>query len=266
MATDDEDEGGSGNTRSPRYPAMSLKDAVAKVKAIYDADKTAGSPLKAALGHMGYTAQSGPANAAIAALRRFGLVESRSGRVVPTARAIAILKLPETDQRRKTAIRDAVLAPSLYKTLLEQYKDTGLPSQASLEQELCLDERFNHNRIPGLVKDFLDSLKFAGLVDETGVLLTQRGDDEGDGDDSSGSLGDAEVDSTHEKTKPERLASGFSSPKAPAGTRDFPLYTSKSRGALFVPERMSPKDFELLKRQIENSLAVIEATAVSEDG
>jgi hypothetical protein len=47
--------------------------------------------------------------------------------------------------------------------------------------------------------------------------------------------------------------------------QEFPLYTPSGKGALSVPAQMTKKAFELLKRQIENSLSVIEATAVVAD-
>lgn len=47
--------------------------------------------------------------------------------------------------------------------------------------------------------------------------------------------------------------------------RDFPIYTTSDRGALYVPGKLKRKDLELLKKQIENHLAVIEATAVEAD-
>lgn len=46
------------------------------------------------------------------------------------------------------------------------------------------------------------------------------------------------------------------------GMQEFPLYPYSARRMLSVPAQMHPKDFELLKRQIENSLSVIEVIAV----
>src|SRR5262245_11834843 len=123
---DDADEK-AGIVRSPRYPAISLREAVAKVKTIYDADKTAGTPTDAALRHMGYKSRSGPALTTIAALKRFGLIETRGGRAYPTSRAVTILRLPENDIRRKKALAEAALAPQIYQELFDRYKDTGLP-------------------------------------------------------------------------------------------------------------------------------------------
>jgi hypothetical protein len=66
--------------------------------------------------------------------------------------------------------------------------------------------------------------------------------------------------------KPPPVNPFFAQPDAPPalakGMRDFPLYTTTHKGGLYVPERMSQKDFDLLKTQIQNSLAIIHATAV----
>lgn len=53
-----------------------------------------------------------------------------------------------------------------------------------------------------------------------------------------------------------------------ANHRYFPLYLSNNeRAVLYVPPTISSKDFDLLKKQIEIHLAVIQATSViSDDG
>jgi hypothetical protein len=176
MATEFENDEGGG-VRSPRYPSVSLETAVEKVKAIYDADKTAGSPVEAAVRHMGYKGRSGPATKVIAALKRYGLAEVRNGRVYPTERAIRILRLSADDDRRKSALKEAALSPEIYMELVKKYRQSGLPSASSLESELVLDGRFNHNAVPSFVTDFLDSLKFAGLTD-LGAVSSHEGDDD----------------------------------------------------------------------------------------
>jgi len=190
---DEQDDDGGGLVRSPRYPQISLEQAVAKVKSLYDADKTAGTPMSALWPKIGYKGKSGPAAGALAAMKRFGLIEVRSGRAFPTKRAITIIRLPPGDVRRNEALREAFLSPSLYSQLMEQYEDSGLPSEESLNHELAMGEQFNHNSIPALVKDFLDSAKYAGLTDASGVLLASGGS--GDGDDPP------EVDETTQETR-----------------------------------------------------------------
>lgn len=254
MATDDDDDGGStSGVRSPRYPQISLKEAVAKAKAIYDKDKTAGSPLKAVYSHMGYKGKSGPSSSALGALKRFKLVENRDGRIHLTQRAIAILRLPETDDRRKAALLEAVMAPELYRSLLERYTESGLPSRASLEHEIVLDGRFNHNAIPGLVRDFYESLQFAGLTDEKGVLLTSGGSGLDDGDESQG---DDEEDGEAAKAAPRKER------KRMPGTKEDVFSLDEGQVVLTWPERLSRdsaddlKDWlELIGRKIDRAVA-----------
>jgi hypothetical protein len=60
-------------------------------------------------------------------------------------------------------------------------------------------------------------------------------------------------------------------PHAPANPlanhRYYPLYLSNNeRAVLYVPSSISSKDFDLLKKQIEIHLSVIQATSVISDG
>src|SRR4029077_17042399 len=83
--------------RSPNYPQISLKEALAKVRKIYEADKRAGSHVDVALSHMGFNTKNGASLSALSALKKFGLMEEKEGRVFPTQRAIEILNFPEGD-------------------------------------------------------------------------------------------------------------------------------------------------------------------------
>lgn len=186
-----------GTKRSPRYPAIGLEEAVKKVGKLYEADRTAGAPAEAAMKHMGYSGRTGPANTAIAALRRFGLVESKAGRVVPSQLAIAILLLPEDDHRRIAALQETALSPETYAELFEEFRPAGgIPSAESMEHDLIIKGEFNPNAVKTFVKDFRESLIFAGLIDENGVILSveesvNQGDEEAG--DSSMAAGSAQM-------------------------------------------------------------------------
>ena len=59
---------------------------------------------------------------------------------------------------------------------------------------------------------------------------------------------------------------GASSPsQKPTGQLPFPLYLSKTQKAmLYVPPSITRKEYDLLKKQIENSLVVMEATILTD--
>ncbi len=203
MATDDDEKAG----RSPRYPAFDLEEAIKKAKSIYDADKTAGTPMEAAYRHMGYKGKSGPASTALAALKRFGLISASGGRVTPTQRAISIIILPESDARRKKSLKEAALSPAVYQRFYDQYKEKGLPSDESFEHELLLGNEFHHSAVKSFVKDFRSSLKYAGLIGEGGVLLPAAGESSGGG--GSGDDPEQEDDRNKKERKRREMATGF---------------------------------------------------------
>ena len=60
--------------------------------------------------------------------------------------------------------RESALSPSLYKELADSHQTTGLPAPDSLEAELVTYKGFNPKAVGGLVRDFLDTLDFAGII------------------------------------------------------------------------------------------------------
>jgi len=162
--------------RSPNYPTVGLREAVDRVRKLYLADGKAGAPAELAAVHIGFAKPHGQAMSVLAALKKFGLVSEVNGRWVPTQRAIEILNLPEPDERRLRALRDAALSPEIYRQLVKAHKDSGWPKNDVLESELKTYRNFNPNSVGAFVKDLKDSLEFAGLSD-LGALELEREED-----------------------------------------------------------------------------------------
>lgn len=159
--------------RSPNYPTVGLKEAIERTKKFYDTDGKAGASPEMAAKHIGYSTAHGEAYSVLSALKKFGLVEDKAGRVVPTARAVEILNLPANDPRRLEAIRKAALAPPIYSEMLKDYRDTGLPADDTLEGELIAYKGFNPNAVKLFLGAFKETLEFAGLSDFS-VLSSER--------------------------------------------------------------------------------------------
>jgi hypothetical protein len=157
-------EEGKKRHRSPSYPTIGLREAVERLGKFYRADGKAGAPPAIAVKHMGYSTAHGAAYSALSALKKFGLVAESNGRIIPSQRAIEIVNLQETDPRRIQAIKDAAVAPTIYRQLIDE-NPNGLPSDESLGSELTAYKDFNPNAVKGFVKDFRDTLEFAGLSD-----------------------------------------------------------------------------------------------------
>jgi hypothetical protein len=157
--------------RSPNYPALGLKASIEKARFLYEADRNAGAPIDAALKHMGFSTRHGQAMTVLSALKKFNLVEESSGRIKPTQQAIDILVFPEPDERRIRAIQECALSPEIYRELFEQYKSTGMPSDETLRAELIADKHFNPSAVEGFIRDFKETLIFAGIMNPVGLSL-----------------------------------------------------------------------------------------------
>jgi hypothetical protein len=156
--------------RSPNYPAISLPAAIDRVGRLYAADKKAGAPLDAAFRHMGFNGRNGKSSVVLSALKKYGLVEDVGGRIAPTQRAVEILVLSKDDPRRLQAIREAALAPDIYREVFDQFSEHGMPSDETLRAELIAYKSFNPTAVVDFVKDFKATIEFASLCEDSEIL------------------------------------------------------------------------------------------------
>lgn len=241
--------------RSPNYPAIGLREAVDRVRTLYTADKRAGAPLEAAVRHLGFSGPHGGAMVVISALKKYGLVEESNKRIMPTQRAIAILVFPDGDPRKRAALKEAALGPSIYRELFERYKENGhLPSDASLSAELEAEAGFNPNAIPDFIKDFKGTTLYAGLTDESGLILTESGN--GAPDSVEPTVSAMESDASKIDAKPD--------PPSPApmiGSRHDVFSLAEGPVTIQWPAALSAESYEdlsawldILKRKIGRSV------------
>jgi hypothetical protein len=151
--------------RSPNYPTIGLREAVERTKRfVKENGKAAAIPAIAAK-LIGFSTAHGQAYSALSALKKFGLLEEKDGRVAPTQRGMEIASLPESDPRRLKAIMDAAILPTVYAELLENYRDTNIPNDETLAGELVAYKGFNPNAVKEFLKAFRETIEFAGLSD-----------------------------------------------------------------------------------------------------
>jgi hypothetical protein len=171
--------------RSPNYPQISLREAVEKVQLLYEADGKHGAPQDAALEHLGFSSLHGHSRGALSALKKYGLTEERGGRLAPTPRAIEILEYEAGEARHDVAVREAALAPAIYRALWDEFAPSGqLPSDRSLRSQLITDMNFNRNTVEAVIRDFRETLEFAGLLEGNRLVLDQGSNDLPEGDDA----------------------------------------------------------------------------------
>jgi hypothetical protein len=153
--------------RSPNYPTIGLREAVERTKRFVKDNGKAGAMPAIATKLIGFASAHGQAYSALSALKKFGLLEEKDGRVIPTQRAMEATSLPDADPRRLKALRDAAISPAIYAELLETYRDTNIPNDETLTGELITYKGFNPNGVKEFLKAFRETIEFAGLSDLT---------------------------------------------------------------------------------------------------
>ena len=250
--------------RSPNYPFINLEKAIERTRQIYDADRRHEVPVKVVSEkRWEYKPGSSQGDQTLGALRAFGLVEvagSGDKRMVKISdRAYRILASAQDAPER---IKDAALSPTLHGELWQKYGTDGLPSDDVIRNYLLFERpggRFNEDVVDSFIGRFKETISFAKLDSSDklrGAVL--GGLDEEKPEYEVDVVMNSDVTQVHPKQNPP--------PAVGVGQKDFPLYLSNNKRAiLYVPATMTAKDYELLKRQIENHLLVIEATSISED-
>src|SRR5262245_13480816 len=106
--------------RSPSYPRISLNKAVELTEKVYASAYDAVIDVNTMIGLMGFQGRTGPAAAAIASLRQYGLVEGRDQSMKITPLAIRILH-PSHFAERTEALEEAVFKPELYSEIRSHF-------------------------------------------------------------------------------------------------------------------------------------------------
>lgn len=155
--------------RSSAYPSIGLEQSLnlnAKLrgklgKGPYDRESVA-----LALGYSGVT---GVSATKIAALRQFGLLgwENKKYRQTELADKIHV---PINEEEKRVSIIEAVKSPKLYSSLIERFSGSKLPGM--LNNILSRDFGINIAVATGLAENIIESLKFAGVIDENETIKT----------------------------------------------------------------------------------------------
>lgn len=111
--------------RSPRYPNMSLGEAISRAKAIYEREHMSMMTPAVVAEAMGYKGVNGASLKSISALKRYGLLEGRGDDVRLTKDAqVLIIDSPDSPDYQQ-AIRRAATAPEVFADIAKQFGATG---------------------------------------------------------------------------------------------------------------------------------------------
>ncbi len=155
--------------RSPSYPGIDLKEAVDKARILYNKEGRNAAPVETILAHWGYKRDSGPGYTALAAVKKFGLLNDEGSGPRRKARlsdkALRILLDQRDDSReRLQALQSAALAPPIHADLWRKY-EAALPSEATLKYELQMDRNFTERGADEFIPQYKRTIEFAQLTD-----------------------------------------------------------------------------------------------------
>lgn len=151
--------------RSPNYPALSLPDAVSRVRDVHKAQQTTPEPRDVVVKHMGYGSVNGRALKSLSALIKYGLLEDAGDGLRVSDRAIAIL-FPDPDDptAKQQALLDAAKTPALYAGIFDRWD--GRPSEDSLEAYL-IRNGFNANAVGAVARAFFETWDLVSDIQES---------------------------------------------------------------------------------------------------
>jgi hypothetical protein len=155
-------------TRSPNYPAVSLKEAVTKAREIYDsATKRHAVGVEVIASVWGNKPKSSTFKITLAAMQYFGLLaeapngEHRLLKLTPLALDI-IADYAEGSAERSAAIQKAALLPKIHAELWKRW-GAELPPDGEIRRYLVRERGFNDNTVAEFIKEYKDTLSFAKL-------------------------------------------------------------------------------------------------------
>jgi hypothetical protein len=150
--------------RSPSFPFINLREALARAKVLYGAEGRNEAPLESVARHWGYSPNSSATNRTVAALVAFGLLEMKDRKARLTERTVHILvdaREPSPDRER--LIQETARLPNLHHKLWDRYQG-DFPSDATLRHYLITAEGFSEDSATAFIRLFRETLEFAGLV------------------------------------------------------------------------------------------------------
>jgi hypothetical protein len=154
--------------RSPNYPGITLETALERAQRLWDREKTRPARVDLILKYWGYSPKSGGGLVALAALKKFGLIEdegsgpNRQAKLSGLALRILRDRRPGSVERAE-AIREAALFPSIHREIWERFGEAGLPLDEELQFYLEQERGFTEGGAREFIQELRSTLAFAGV-------------------------------------------------------------------------------------------------------
>lgn len=116
--------------RSPEYPAIGLKEAIDRVKMVYEKDYQNRLPKAVIAEHMGYKGISGASLPILSSLAKYGLLEGRGDETRVSDLAVALIAHAPGTLERMQALHAASSMPELFAELDAKFQNGKASDQA----------------------------------------------------------------------------------------------------------------------------------------
>ena len=160
-------------TRSPNYPAISLRAAIQFVKMVWDEAQRHPVPLESVVEEIWeLAASSSRGHQIVGALRAFGLIETEGSGDQRLLRVSDVgAKIVSEHSERPSLLRHAAILPKVHGDLWARYSASGLPPDSTIEQFLIHDYNppFNKAKVGKFIAQFRDTVSLAEL-DQPDIL------------------------------------------------------------------------------------------------
>lgn len=147
--------------RSPRYPIIGLREALEKVRVVYDADRRNKIPKELVAQHMGYNGLNGKSLGVISAVSKYGLLDGGRDSMWVTERAQSILIREAGDPERSQAIREAAYEPEIYKEIEDTFP--GGASDAAIRSHLVTKREFLREAAERLIHSYRETMEVVAM-------------------------------------------------------------------------------------------------------
>ncbi len=162
-----------GKTRSPNYPALSLEEAIQRLKVIYDKQRRYPTTRDVLAKLLGYGGINGASATVLSALGKYGLLEGNGEQLRVSEMGQDLILHRKGDPEYDAALRDAAFRPVFFRELRDQYPG-GLPHEHSL-RAMLIKRGFNPKVIDGAVRAYRDTIEFVNA--ETGDSFADSDED-----------------------------------------------------------------------------------------
>jgi hypothetical protein len=165
--------------RSPNYPAISLEEAIVKVRELYKAEMRHPASVSTVLKDWNYRTVNGPAGLALAALKRYGLTDDEGVGTARTIRvsdlAVNILENPN-DEAKARAIHTAAFNPPIHRVMWEKF-NFPLPSDENIRWFLIQERGFTPSGAKEFIKTYKNTIDYANSFGPVKINAQDSGDE-----------------------------------------------------------------------------------------